>query len=221
VPTSQSRVFRTGTDTGAGTTTRNATVTLLAAAPALVITPAVNIVTSGDQGGPFTPNLFTYTIKAQSGTINWVISGCPSWLTPSATSGAATTTGSQVSFTVNANSQAVGNYPATITFTNSDTGSGTTTRAATLTVTTVATPGALPGNPLGHWQLGTYSPTNQVVANLVGGTPTPNKFRMPRRNFGGNGVGIPWLLSGRLPKPQRKQIIGSQGLHHCQCRREC
>jgi hypothetical protein len=161
------------TDTGAGTTTRNATVTVLAAAPALVVTPAVNIVTSGDQGGPFTPNLFTYTIKSQSGTINWVISGCPSWLTPSATSGAATTTGSQVSLTVNANSQAVGNYPATITFTNSDTGSGTTTRAATLTVTTVATPGALPGNPLGHWKMGQYNAAaNQSVANIVAGAGT-------------------------------------------------
>jgi hypothetical protein len=110
----------------------------------------------------------------------------PSWLTPSATSGAATTTGSQGSFTVNANSQAVGNYPATITFTNSDTGSGTTTRAATLTVTTVPTPGALPGNPLGHWKMGQYSATaNQSVANIVAGagTPTTNIFRMPRRTL--------------------------------------
>ena len=81
---------------------------------------------------------------------------------------------------MNANSQAVGNYPATITFTNSDTGSGTTTRAATLTVTTVATPGALPGNPIGHWKMGQYNATaNQSVANIVAGagTPTTNLLR--------------------------------------------
>jgi hypothetical protein len=117
-------------DTDAGTTTLNATITITAPPPLIYITPPTNLVVSGDQGGPFTPTVFTYTIKAQLGTINWSISGVPSWLTPSATSGQATSSGTQVTFTVNANSQAVGNYPATITFTNSDTGSGTTTRTA-------------------------------------------------------------------------------------------
>jgi hypothetical protein len=47
--------------------------------------------------------------------------------------------------------------------------------------------------------MGQYSATaNQSVANIVSGagTPATNIFRMPRRNFNGNGVGIPWAASG-------------------------
>jgi hypothetical protein len=104
--------------------------------PSLQVTPAINIVTAGNPGGPFSPSSFSYTLSATSGSVDYSISGVPNWLTPSSTSGTATT-GTTVTFTVNANANrlAVGNYgPTTITFANSDTGYGTTTVTATLTV---------------------------------------------------------------------------------------
>jgi probable HAF family extracellular repeat protein len=103
--------------------------------PPLQISPTTGIVASGPQGGPFSPLSFSYTLSATSGSINFLISGAPNWLTPSSTSGTASA-GTTVTFTVNANanSPAVGTYgPTTITFTDSETG-GRQTRTATLTV---------------------------------------------------------------------------------------
>jgi hypothetical protein len=94
------------------------------------------MVVAGNPGGAFTPSSFQYQLSASAGRINYSISGVPTWLTPSSTSGTAST-GTIVTFTVNANANsfAAGTYgPTTITFTNSDTGQGTQTRTATLTV---------------------------------------------------------------------------------------
>ncbi len=103
--------------------------------PALQVTPAVNIAGSGTQGGPFSPSSFSYVLSATSGSVTYSISGVPNWLTPSATSGAASS-GTTVTFTVNANANGLvaNTYNATITFTNSDTGKGSQNRTATLTV---------------------------------------------------------------------------------------
>jgi uncharacterized repeat protein (TIGR03803 family) len=106
------------------------------AAPTLQVSPTTSIATSGSQGGPFSPASFQYQLSASAGTIDYAISGYPNWLTPSSTSGTAST-GTTVTFTANAtaNSLVAGTYgPTTITFTNSDTGQGTQTRTATLTV---------------------------------------------------------------------------------------
>jgi hypothetical protein len=123
------------TTNGQGNTTRVATLTVNPP-PLLQVTPATNMVASGMQGGPFSPSSFPYTLSTSSGSINFAIFGFPSWLTPSATSGTASTNGTIVTFTVNAsaNSLAANTYIATITFTNSDTGQGTQNRTATLTV---------------------------------------------------------------------------------------
>jgi hypothetical protein len=132
--------------------------------PTLQVTPTTNIFASGAQGGPFAPLLFSYTLSATSGSVNYSISGLPNWLTPSATSGTAST-GTNVTFTVNAtaNSLAVGTYgPTTITFTNSDTGYGTTTVTATLTVN----PPALQVSPA----------TNIVASGTQGGPFSPSSF---------------------------------------------
>jgi hypothetical protein len=105
--------------------------------PFLQVSPATNIAASGNPGGPFAPSSFQYQLSATAGSINYAISGYPNWLTPSSTSGTASTIGTTVTFTVNANanSLAVGTYgPTTITFANSATGQGTTTVSATLTV---------------------------------------------------------------------------------------
>ena len=91
----------------------------------------------GDTGWAILPSSFTYSISASTGTVNYSISGVPTWLTASVTSGTATTSGSTITFAPNANANVlpVGMQTATITFTNKDTGVGTQTRTATATVT--------------------------------------------------------------------------------------
>jgi hypothetical protein len=121
---------------GQGNTARVASLTVTPP-PLLQVTPTSNMVTSGTQGGPFSPPSFSYTLSATSGSVSYAISGLPNWLTASSTSGTATPSASTVTFTVNANASglAVSTYgPFPITFTNSDTGQGTQTRTATLTV---------------------------------------------------------------------------------------
>ena len=141
------------------------TATLTVNPPALQVTPATNIAAAGNPGGPFAPSSFQYQLSATVGSINYSISGVPNWLTPSSTSGTAST-GTTVTFTVNANanSLAVGTYgPTTITFTNSDTGQGTQTRTATLTVN----PPALQ-----------VAPTTGIAASGTHGGPfSPSSFR--------------------------------------------
>jgi hypothetical protein len=92
--------------------------------PALQVTPTTNIVASGPQGGPFSPSSFSYALGATSESVNYAISDIPDWLTASATSGTASSSGTTVTFTVNAfaNGLTAGTYPATITFSNADTG---------------------------------------------------------------------------------------------------
>jgi Divergent InlB B-repeat domain len=135
--------------------------------PKLEVTPATSIAASGTPGGPFSPSSFTYTLSATIGSFNYSISGVPSWLTASSTSGTAST-GTTVTFTVNAaaNSLAAGTYgPATINFTNVDTGQGTQTRTATLTV-----------NPPGP-ALQVTPATNIAASGTHGGPFSPSSYK--------------------------------------------
>jgi hypothetical protein len=148
----------TNTTNGQGNTSRTATLTVNPP-PVLQVTPAANIATSGIQSGPFAPSAFAYQLSTTTGSANFSISGVPSWLTASATSGAATTSAMTVTFTVNAvaNSLAPGTYgPATITFTNTTNGQDNTTRTATLTVV-ARTLGDFDGD--GRKDLAVYRPT--------------------------------------------------------------
>jgi hypothetical protein len=154
----------TNTDTGQGTQTRTATLTVNP--PALQVTPATNIAAAGNPGGPFAPASFQYQIGASAGSgFNYSISGVPNWLTASSAGGNTGTTPS-VTFTVNssiAKGLAAGTYgPTTIKFTNTDTGRGTQSRSATLTV-----------NPLGLQ----VTPTTGIVASgMQGGAFSPSSF---------------------------------------------
>ncbi len=126
-------VIFTNTTNNNGTTSRpiNLTVNALSQ-PSLQIGPATNIVASGTQGGPFTPSSFSYQLNATTGTLNYSISGLPSWLSASSTSGTLTTAPTTITFTVNSNANALaaGSHSATITFSNSTNGQGTTSRGA-------------------------------------------------------------------------------------------
>jgi hypothetical protein len=73
----------TNSDTGQGTQTR--TATLIVNPLALQVVPTTNVVAAGNQGGPFSPSSFSYTLGATYGSVNYSISGVPSWLTPSST----------------------------------------------------------------------------------------------------------------------------------------
>jgi subtilisin family serine protease len=129
----------TNTTNGQGSTTRLATLTITGAASPLAVSPSSNIVASGAQGGPFTPASFSYQVSTSSGSVGYAITGVPSWLTASSTSGTATGTPTTVTFSLNAaaNSLPAGTQNATITFTSGN-GLGTTTRTATLNVTGTA-----------------------------------------------------------------------------------
>jgi hypothetical protein len=103
--------------------------------PSLQVTPATDIAASGYRGGPFNPSSFQYQLSASVGSLNYTISGIPSWLNANITSGTATTTPTTVTFSLNnVGSLALGTYTGTIAFTNTDTGNGNTTRSATLAV---------------------------------------------------------------------------------------
>ena len=129
-------------------------------APALQVSPSSNVAIAGPQGGPFSPSSFSYTLSATSGSVNYAITGVPSWLTPSATSGAASS-GTTVTFTVNANGLAANTYNATLSFANSGTGA-IQTRAVTLTV-----------NPSG---LQVAPATNILATGPQGGPFSPSSF---------------------------------------------
>jgi Viral BACON domain len=108
--------------------------------------------------GPFSPSSFRYTLSATYGSVNYSITGVPSWLTSSSTSGTVAS-GTTVTFTVNANANTLvpNTYTATITFANADTGLGTQTQTASLTV-----------NPPPLLQV---TPTNNMVASGTQGGP--------------------------------------------------
>ena len=115
--------------------------------PALKVSPATNIAASGIQGQAFSPTSFSYQLSATSDSLNYSISGIPAWLNANFTSGTATTLPVTVTFSLrNLSSLTPATYAATITFTNTSLGYGSTTRTATLTVN----PGTKDG--CGGWQ---------------------------------------------------------------------
>src|SRR5262245_12089317 len=100
------------------------------------VSPATNISSSGHPRGPFSPSSFQYQLSASTGTLNYSITGLPSWLTASSTAGSVGTGGTTITFTVNASAFLLppGTYNATISFTNTSNGNGNATRAATLVI---------------------------------------------------------------------------------------
>lgn len=136
---------------------------------ALQVTPANNISASGNQGGPFSPNSFQYVVTAASGTVGYLISNVPSWLTVSSLSGTATTSGTAITFTVNSNPNgfAPATYTASIAFTDTTNNSIARTVTASLVVLN-------PASPNGVLQVSPAS--NIVTAGNTGGPFSPSSF---------------------------------------------
>jgi hypothetical protein len=112
------------------------TANFTAALGALSVTPSTSIAASGTQGGPFSPASFAYQLQATSGSVGYTISGVPSWLAASSTSGTVSASAATVTFTVNAGANALSpaTYSATITFTDTTNNDTAQTTSATLTV---------------------------------------------------------------------------------------
>ena len=114
----------------------------------LTATPATALGATGATGGPFTPPSATYTLQNSGySALTWGASQTQPWVTLSLNGGSlapgapATVT---VSLNANAASLAAGSYSDTVTFTNTTNGSGNTTRAVNLAVTTAQTPNIAP-----------------------------------------------------------------------------
>jgi hypothetical protein len=123
-------------DTGVGTQSRTATLTVNPSGPPLLISPATDIAASGTQGGTLSPSSFSYMLRASSGSLNYSITNVPSWLTASSKSGTVTKTARTITFRISSTARNLqpNTYSSIIGFTNTTNDQGSTTRAATLVV---------------------------------------------------------------------------------------
>ena len=153
----------TNSDTGQGTQTLTATLTVNP--PALQVTPTTGITASGTQGGPFSPSSFRYTLSVASGSVNYSITTselahrlrrrralCRHPEPPSRSRSM------QARHTLQPNT-----YVNSINFNNTTNGQGNTTRVATLTVNA---PPVLQVTPT----------TNIVATGKQGGPFSPSSF---------------------------------------------
>src|SRR5262249_4591576 len=111
-------------------------VTILGAGcpPNLQVDPNASVSIAGGQGGPFAPSSFTYQASIATGSLNFTVTGVPSWLTVAPGGGTATQTPTPITFTVNSNANSLpnGTYSADILF--SPQPGCATKRTVTLTV---------------------------------------------------------------------------------------
>ncbi|MEO8616544.1 MAG: multicopper oxidase domain-containing protein [Luteolibacter sp.] len=130
----------------ASTTSASNTYTVSAAAPVLVVTPATGLTSSGNAGGPIAPSSGTYTLtNSGNASMIWAATKTAAWLSLSSSGGTlAAGANTTVTATINsaANSLSVANYSDTITFANSTNGTGNTTRAVSLAVSSNTIPSA-------------------------------------------------------------------------------
>ncbi|HTM73547.1 MAG TPA: S8 family serine peptidase, partial [Pseudolabrys sp.] len=137
----------TFTDTTSSTTAGTiGAVLVVDDAGVLQVSPATNMASVGNPGGPFLPASFQYQLSSSGGTISYSVTGLPTWLNASSTSGTLTTAPTTITFTVNssANSLPIGGYSATILFTNTTNDKGDQTRNAALTVNSGGTAPLVP-----------------------------------------------------------------------------
>jgi hypothetical protein len=140
-PTSTTTYTLTVTDSSTptpATATDTVTVTVQPPTASLTVTPATGLSSSGNQGGPFTPNSTIYTLTNNgTASLNWTASKTQNWVSLSSASGtlaAGANTTVTVSINSNANSLSAGNYSDTVSFTNTTNGNGNTTRNVSLNI---------------------------------------------------------------------------------------
>lgn len=139
-------IMFTNTTNGQGTTARTVAVV---AAPlgALGVTPTTNFEAVSQNGGPASPASQTYVLtNYRDAPLNWTATEQIPWLNLSATSGMLAPNESvNVVASIDPAIPSPGKYSGTVTFTNTTSGQGNTTRTASLTVELPAPP--LAGEP--------------------------------------------------------------------------
>ena len=125
----------TNTTNGNGNTTRPVSLTVTPIGE-LTVTPATNLDASGPVGGPFTPASRAYTLtNSGDAALSWTAAKTTPWLALSSASGTlAPAASATVTATIAGSSLEAGSYSDNVVFTNTTTGRGNTTRAATLSV---------------------------------------------------------------------------------------
>jgi hypothetical protein len=122
----------------------------IAVGSALAVSPSSDLNSSGDAGGPFIPSSRIYTVSNPgTAATTWTVSKTQTWVSLSKAGGTlAPGDTDTVTVTINAgaNGLAAGSYTDTVSFTNTTSGVGNTTRAVSLMV---ATPGQLSVSPSG------------------------------------------------------------------------
>ena len=112
--------------------------TLAPGAGGLKVTPSDGLDSSGDPGGPFTPNSKVYTLENRGDTgINYSVTKSEAWVSLDDTGGylaGHATTNVTVSINANANSLGVGYYSDTVNFINTTDHVGDTSRSVSLQV---------------------------------------------------------------------------------------
>ncbi len=155
---------------GRGNTLRPVVLTVGPLPGVLSVTPAGGSSSSGYVGGPFNPANFAYQLSnTGSAALNWTASKSAAWVSLSQTSGSlnpGASTTINVSINSSANSLAAGTYNDSVSFNNTTSGVGNTTRAVTLTVNPIP-PGVLSVSPAGGltssgYQYGPFSPSSQA-----------------------------------------------------------
>ena len=126
----------TNATNGLGNTTRPVALTVLPAGD-LVVTPGTNLNAGGPFGGPFTPGSATYTLtNSGDAALDWIANKTATWLTLSASGGTlAAGASTDISVTFDAAALEPGSYSDTVTFDNTTTGRGDTTRTVGLLIT--------------------------------------------------------------------------------------
>jgi hypothetical protein len=103
--------------------------------PELRVSPPTDIAAAGTQGEAFSPTSFQYQLSSTTGSVNYQITGIPTWLNADFTSGTATTSPVTVTFSLlNPGRPSPGEYVSIITFANMSNSQRDTTRTATLIV---------------------------------------------------------------------------------------
>lgn len=185
----------------AGTLGRGAWLLEDAGAPADMLVTVGGFVSTGDQGGPFTPTCKTYTIENTTGTpFNWTASTDGWWLSLNVASGTLAAF-SQVSVDACVNSLAVfaasGNQQATITFTNT-TSAEVALRDATLSVT----------NALLHSFPLSTDPGWSETGDWAFGVPQGNGSNNPDPTSGHTGSNVyGYNLAGDYPNTMSEETL--------------
>jgi hypothetical protein len=153
----------------------------------LSVNPTDGLITTGVEGGPFSPSSKAYTLANTGGDlISWTASKGQTWVSLSSNGGtlaAGTNTSVTVSINSGANSLEPGSYNETVSFTNTTNGNGNTTISVNLTVKEAI----IAAEIIGSWDSGIwYWDVNALKwTKMTSGVPSGD---IAAEDFTGDGI---------------------------------